>query len=568
VITLTGSEKFSKKELEALVDKIKAIVYARVSTDMQVDNYSLETQVERCSELAFQKGIKEEEIVVLVEDGESGDNPNRPMINYAIFLLEYGIGDHIIFLHPNRMSRFLNLQTQLSNRIWALGKDFWFVEFDFDKSNPESMLNFNIQGSIAEYNKQKILADTKRGRVAKVKSGLIPGMNRLYGYTYDKELDTLVVNEEEKEVYLKIVDMFLNKNYSCSKIARELSLRNIRPAISDRWYQVTISRMLKNESYTGNYYYGKTKVVNYPDGTKKQEPQPREEWRTIPIPAYITMETYDKIMARMKGLAKRQSGRPTDDYLLRGMVKCGRCGNVATSGVTSKTNTRLIKYYTCTKKAVKFYHVGTGEHDTVCKGRNWRVDIVDKYVWDYVISIINNPKEFIEKLLEKQTDTHQVDDLLKQKNKLASILKEKQIARDRYTEMYVAGIIKSLKDVEDKVLAVDKQIEDIKEEMNELEQSLSAVLHESNDVDLIQDTLQKLQKIDLESMDIKDKRQIVQLFVKKVVLHENSKVDVYMHFSKDIILDLDSGKKHKNVIPSQVYGRLPQSIYTHLSGLL
>jgi DNA invertase Pin-like site-specific DNA recombinase len=100
-----------------LVTKIKAIIYARVSTDGQVDNYSIESQVERCKDMAQNKGIKEDEIIMLVEDGESGDNPNRPMINYALFLLEYGVGDHVIFLHPNRMSRFLHLQTQLSNRI-------------------------------------------------------------------------------------------------------------------------------------------------------------------------------------------------------------------------------------------------------------------------------------------------------------------------------------------------------------------------------------------------------------------------------------------------------------------
>jgi DNA invertase Pin-like site-specific DNA recombinase len=129
------------------------------------------------------------------------------------------------------------------------------------------MLNFNIQGSIAEYNKAKILADTKRGRITKVKNGLIPGLKRIYGYTYDTEIDTLIENEVEKEVYLKMVDMLLNKNYSCSKIARELSLRNVHAPSGDRWYQTTISRILKNEAYTGNYYYGKTQVVKNQDGT-------------------------------------------------------------------------------------------------------------------------------------------------------------------------------------------------------------------------------------------------------------------------------------------------------------
>ena len=72
-----------------------------------------------------------------------------------MFLLEYGIGDYVIFLHPDRMSRLLHLQSQVSNRIWGLGKDLLFVEFDLDKSNPESMLNFNIQGQLLNITKPK-----------------------------------------------------------------------------------------------------------------------------------------------------------------------------------------------------------------------------------------------------------------------------------------------------------------------------------------------------------------------------------------------------------------------------
>ncbi|MFB5758892.1 recombinase family protein [Paenibacillus medicaginis] len=558
--TLTGSEKLNKQELQALVGQIKALVYARVSTDGQVDNYSIESQIERCIDFGKQKDIEENEMLVLVEDGESGDNPNRPMINYALFLLEYGIGDHVIFLHPNRMSRFLNLQTQLSNRIWALGKDFWFVEFDFDKSNPESMLNFNIQGSIAEYNKAKILADTKRGRITKVKNGKIPGLNRIYGYTYDTEIDTLVVNEEEKAVYLKMVDMLLNKNYSCSKIARELSLRNIAAPSSDRWYQTTVSRILKNETYTGNYYFGKTQVIKNLDGTKQQVAQSRDEWRTIPVLAYISQETYKHILSKLKILNKKTSGRPTENYLLRGIVRCGRCGGAVSSGVTSKTKSGLIKYYACQNKAKKSFAVGTGESNLICRGRNWRVDYVDKFMWDYVLNIIKKPEEFIEKIIQRQADTHQSDELLKQKSALEKTLREKEGSRDRYTEMYAGGIIKTMKDLEDKVLVVDRQINDLKDELSIIEQSLSAVLHDKNDIQLIQETLKRYEYIITEDqIDIEDKRLLLGIFIKKVVLNDDNKVEIYLNFKGNEKGGLNH--THKNIISGQGDGGSEKPVY-------
>ncbi|MET3209610.1 UNVERIFIED_CONTAM: site-specific DNA recombinase [Paenibacillus sp. PvR008] len=561
LISLTGSEKFTKTELEALVIKIKALIYARVSTDGQVDNYSIESQVERCMDLAKQKGINEDEVVVLVEDGESGDNPNRPMINYALFLLEYGIGDHMIFLHPNRMSRFLHLQTQLSNRIWGMGKDFWFVEFEFDKSSPESMLNFNIQGSIAEYNKAKILADTKRGRVTKVKNGLIPGLNRIYGYTYDTELDTLIENPEEKEIFLRMVDMLLHKDYSCSRIAEELCLRNVSAPKGSRWYQTTISRIFKNETYTGNFYFGKSKVIRNADGTKKQVPQPREEWRRIPVPSYITIETYNKIQNKIKNLSKHKSGRPSDDYLLRGICRCGRCGGAVSSGITTKIKSGILKYYTCQHKAIKSFEVGTGLPNTICKGRNWRVDYVDKIVWEYVKNIISNPTDFFERIVKQQSENSNSNELLTQKKKLEKSLQEKEATRERYTEMYAAGIIK-MKDLEDKISAVDVQTKDIKEDLKTIDQNLSSVLHKQNHVELVQKSLRSFKYLlDKDHIDMETKRSVTRLFVKKVVLGEDNKINIYLHLDFVDWGGNESINTHLNTISRQIHGGSEKSIY-------
>ncbi|MCM3257140.1 recombinase family protein [Paenibacillus lautus] len=552
--TLKGSEKFNKEQLEALITKIKAIVYARVSSDGQVEKYSIDSQIELCVALAKQNGIGEDELVVLIEDGESGDNPNRPMINYVCFLLEYGIGDYVIFLHPDRMSRLLHLQGQISNRIWGLGKDMWFVEFDLDKSNPESMLNFNIQGSIAEYNKAKILANTKRGRITKIKSGKIPGINRIYGYTFDTENDTLVVNEKEKAVYLKMVEMLLVKEYSVSQIARELSLLNFPAPLGGKWYQATVSRILRNETYKGTYYHGKTQVVKNPDGTKKQVPQPREEWRQIDVPSFITEGIYKQILSKLEDLNTKKTGRPSGDYLLRGIARCGRCGGAVSSGVTTRTKTGILKYYTCQRKAKKSFEVGTGISNILCRGRNWRVDIVDEFIWKYVLGILSNPKMFIEKVIEKQADTQNSEVLYGKKKSLLKMIKDKEGERDRYTEMYAAGIIKNLKDVEDKVHAVDKQIEELKEELLFIEKGLTAALGEKDNADLIMQTLRAYEHIvNSKHLTIEDKRKITGVFIERVTLNEGTKIEIKLNFSKKKYEKM-SDNKHEKVIACQSHG--------------
>lgn len=533
MITLSGSQKLNKQELAALIGIIRAIVYARVSTDGQVEKYSLESQIELCVNLAKSKGISEDEIIVLIEDGESGDNPNRPMINYLIFLLQYGIGDHAIFLHPDRMSRHLHLQTEVSHKIWGAGKDFWFVEFDFDKENPESMLNFNIQGSISEYNKAKILANTKRGRITKVRKGLIPGLNRIYGYTFDKEQDILVENEEEKAVYLMMVDLLLNHDYSCPEIAEYLAENDIASPKGDKWYATTITRILKNETYTGIYYYGKTRVVTT-NGEKKQVPVPRNEWYSISIPPYISKETHSKILRRIKELRNIGSGRPSTN-LLKGIAICGRCGRTVNSGGASKIKDKILKYYACSQNAKKAYKVGTGESNKTCRGKTWRVDLVDEKIWSYIIEILKNPQKFIEAIIKKQNDTNEREELLKNKEKYEQLIQSKKTEHERYTEMYAKGYIKTLQELDAKLAKVDKQIESLEDEISIINNKLKFTNEQHDSLELIKKTLSDYNSIIASSeLEVEEKRKLIRTLLKKVVLHDDNTLDLYFTFGENI----------------------------------
>lgn len=534
MIILSGSQKLNKQELAALIGLIRAIVYARVSTDGQVEKYSLESQIEMGVNLAKSKGISEDAIIVLIEDGEAGDNPNRPMINYLIFLLQYGIGDHAIFLHPNRMSRELHQQTETAHKIWGAGKDFWFVEFDFDKSSPESILNFNIQGSISEYNKAKILADTKRGRLTKVRKGKIPGLNRIYGYTFDTTEDILVENEEEKAVFLMMVDLLLNHDYSCPKIAEYLAENDIAPPKGDKWYATTVTRILKSETYTGTYYYGKTRVVTT-NGKKTQVPVPKSEWHCISIPQYISKETHSKILKRIKELRNSGSGRPSTN-LLKGIAICGRCGHTVNSGGASKIKDKILKYYACSQNAKKSYKVGTGESNKTCRGKTWRVDLVDEIIWGHITEILRNPDRFIEVIIEKQTDASEREELMKGKEKYEQLKHSKITERDRYTEMYARGYIKTLQELDEKLAKVDKQIESLEDEINVINSRLRFVHEQHDELNLLKATLSKYNLIiSSAELDVEDKRKIVKTLLKKVVLHDDNTLDLYLTLAPGII---------------------------------
>ncbi|RPK31724.1 hypothetical protein EDO6_02351 [Paenibacillus xylanexedens] len=558
MIVLRDHQKLNVTQISALIGKIRAIVYTRVSSDIQVDNYSLDTQIDICVNEAKEKfDINRDEIIVLREEAESGDNPNRPMLNYIFFLLGKGLGSKVIFLHPNRLSRHLHLQQDVTHKIWELGCDLHFVEFDLQKGNAESMLNYNIQGSISQYNKAKILADTKRGRNAMVANNKIPGMNRIYGYTYDKELDTLVENPIEKERYLLMVKMILEGS-SCSEIARVLSSKRFAAPKGGDWYQVTISRILRNPAYKGTFYYGKTETIQVL-GKKKKVSKPKEEWTMISVPEYIDEVTFEKVQKVLDDNVKfhKNKGKPTQDYLLRNLVRCGRCGASVSSGTTTKTKYGLLKYYTCTRKTTKSYNVESGKPNVSCRGANWRVDMIDNLVWGEFTTIVNNPQHLVDKLLERVSDTAKVDELHKSKDILVKSLKEKERLKERYIDLYAEGIIKSKEELSLKIAPIEIEISDLNKELSAISENLKMSQHQDDSALLAANILEKFKKIIQTNLTIEDKRRLIYNFIDSVVLHDDKRIEIVYKISPHKELpDNESLVKLQGSLDSrQVHGR-------------
>ncbi|GMA61436.1 recombinase family protein [Alicyclobacillus fastidiosus] len=399
--------EYSKQELTHLMTSIKAVIYARVSTQDQAKHgYSLESQIARSLELLETKyEIADEDVLAVVEQGEMGDDPNRPALNQALWLVEQGVGNKFVVLHPDRLARDLKLQLFITERIWNAGCEIVFVEMDVDPNNPESLLLYNIQGAIAQYNKAKILANSKRGRRAKVMNGKIPGVRRIYGYCFDKANDTLVVNEVERDVYLMMVDWILRgkdgRQMTLTSVARELSLLGIPAPSGDKWYQATVSRIVKNPVYTGTFYYGKTECRQRA-GRKEIVRRPAHEWQSVPVPAYIDEKTFHQLQERISLLGRRNRGaKPKAPYLLKGLVRCGRCGAAVVAGAPSRdkqTGEPIYRYYACSGKGRKIFEVGTGRQVHACAGRNWRQDVVDDYVWRFVCSCLAEARSALEQI--------------------------------------------------------------------------------------------------------------------------------------------------------------------------
>jgi hypothetical protein len=382
--------------------------------------------------------------------------------------------------------------------------------------------------SIAQYNKAKILANTKRGRRAMVANNKIPGMNRLYGYTYDKELHTLVENPKEKEGYLIMIKMIL-KGETCSAIARYLSVNNYCAPKGDKWYEATISRILNNETYKGIYYYGKTEVMQV-NGEKIQVPKPRDEWKEITIPQFIDDSTFEKVRKCLEGNIK-QSGRPSEGYLLKGVVRCGRCGAAVSGGVASVTQSGTHRYYTCTLKTRKAYTVGTGESNKVCLGRNWRTDIIDSIVWNELSKLIVNPEILIDKLLERLSDKSKIDEMVTRRTSITKEITEKEKSKERYIDLYANGFIKSKEELSSKLQLIEINLEQLKQELSAFNENLHLDREQNDNMPLELTVVEKYRKIINNELKMVDMRKIVGIIVDKIVLYDHKYIEIFYNFT-------------------------------------
>ncbi|PRS62877.1 resolvase [Bacillus pumilus] len=571
MITLKSDETLSIDRIMSLIGKINGIIYARVSTADQANKgYSIESQIDRCVERAKKKfGYKESELITLIEPGGMGDDPNRPALNNVLYLLEKGLGKKLFILHPDRLTRDNTLQGVISRKIWGMGVDIEFIEFEVNPNDPESMLMYNIQGSIAQYTKAKIHANSKRGRIAKAKKGQFPGFKRLYGYKFNTETDLPEYNDEEKEVLLEIVDLFLNKDMSTNEIAKYLSKKGVPAPNGKTWYQSTISRMIQNEDYTGDFYYGKSKVVQL-NGKKKQIPTPKEEWILIKIPPLWDHVTREKIIEKLKENFKGRS-RKSRDYLLKNKARCGRCGGSCGSGITSKTKAGVYKYYSCRNKNMKGYINGEAVHK--CVGKNWRVDIVDEVFWKWFKKQLAEPEEFIKNFVSESLEESNLNDHIKKINKYKKQLEDVDKEISNYVILFGKGKIN-----EDMFDNLTNPLEEQKNFINNELEILEALVQSKNDqIDeqkKFAEYLKSFSEMLTEDCSMEEKRKFLDFFIERVTLYDDDHLEIIWRgkgvesvniFDK---AENNSGNRHKKEIHRQTYGGQTARIHSHSCWLL
>jgi DNA invertase Pin-like site-specific DNA recombinase len=284
-------------------------------------------------------------ILEVIDDGRTATNFDRKGIQKVLNLAETGKIQCLLVKDFSRFSRqHIATGDYLEQKFPMWGLRFISVNDGYDSENYSGItggIDVAFKNLIYELYSRDISEKVRSSTITAIKSGKYAISFAPYGYRKSpKDKHKLIINNAESEVVRRIFDLAEN-GYKPAEICRIFNSEHI-PTASKKspkknskndfpkernsiWVGSMVSKILKNEVYTGKLIFGKTKRKII--GDKKSERLRRENWTIIPdiLPIIITQEQFDRVQL----LSKRRENQGTkkkSNSLFSDKIKCGICG--------------------------------------------------------------------------------------------------------------------------------------------------------------------------------------------------------------------------------------------------
>jgi site-specific DNA recombinase len=308
----------------------KAVLYARVSSDLQRKEKTIESQL---AELRKQIARAGDELVhSYVDDGYSGAQLDRPAMNELRDDLKGNLFDTVYILNTDRIARDVTYQNIIIGEMLRYGKQIIINGKDY-VDNPENKFTLTVLGAVSELERAKLIERTSRGKQHRLNQGRLLGLgSRTFGYRYNRKTPDAVpsyeINDDEAKIVRHIFETYAKGEIGIRTIANSLK------GVSNRnnLVQTNVKHILKNEMYTGTRYFNTMTVLKTGDPLVKKQSKKvvrtdRDAWIGIKVPAIIDRKLFDRVQAMLEKNRTLWRNKARS-YLLSGMVWCDNCGSV------------------------------------------------------------------------------------------------------------------------------------------------------------------------------------------------------------------------------------------------
>lgn len=394
----------------------RAACYARVSTDKQRDENTIDTQLHEMRAEIEKDGNVLIEDCIYKDEGWSGaflERPDLDRLRQDAKENKFGI---LYVFDRGRLSRIFLHQEIVLEEFQKYGIEFKSLH-DINGITHEEQLMGKVMGIFAEYERTKISERFRLGKLNKVRNGNLLGYNPAYGYDYvpvkgkglNKKNGYFVINKQEAEVVRMIFDWVGNEGVSLKEVIRRLYNLGIPPKKQRRpnWTKGPVSRLLINETYIGKHYYYKKEAIvpKNPMGSSarkykqkhtnktSRKARDRSEWLMVKAPRIIDDELFERAQQQLKLSSKYNPRNKVHPYLLSGLIYCA-CGERRVGdGPDGK------KYYRCTARLHTF------PLPNPCGLGGVNVSVLDAVCWQKISTLLTDPKlveEQVKRYLQKQ----------------------------------------------------------------------------------------------------------------------------------------------------------------------
>lgn len=517
-----------KKDLQIMkrLQPIRAAIYARVSSQKQKDEDTIESQIDALKHYAEENNYSVDSKHIFVDNGVSGTVLQRPALEELRDMIRFETIEAILVYAPDRLSRNYTHQLVLLEDFRKRGVKTVFLKNPPVEGNPEAKMLQHMQGIFAEYERALFLDRSRRGRIYKAKQGDLSSIPKFpFGYQRVKVggRTTVVILEEEANVVKEIYRLYIHEACSLNEVARKITESGIKPRMGGaKWDMSTIRDILKNPTYLGAAHYGKTEKCEgksdlirkhgskiYSKAKYAKKDRPKEEWIAISVPQIISHSDFEQAQVKLKknkDLSPRNTKHPA---LLQGLITCGLCGQPFYKRIR-RNGDKSIGYYYCR---------GDGRRYKKCSNKLIRQQETDELVFKEVLHLLKTPA-LIEKEISRRIEKAANPEELTKRE----IISKKELAKlsyeqDRLLDAYQSGVI-DLKELKKRNFGIDARRRDLEKDIH----GLQALKLQTKNIEFASMFAGILKKVEtkMNELSFEEKRKLIRLLVDQVIVNEDT----------------------------------------------
>lgn len=479
---------------------MRVALYCRISTDEDLQRYSLNNQEASLRRYAEERGW---EIADVFVDRISGSKDKRPGLNKLLDTLANGDADAVAVTEQDRLSRLDEIPWAILKQTFRdLGTKFFTLSGEVDFHNEDDEFSADIMALIDRRRRKTIVRQMVRGRAGAAKRGEWLGRLPL-GYHRSPVTKHLEPHEVDAQHVKRIFELFGRGRMGSLRIAALM-----RDLIPNRHVdQGFIVHVLRNPVYVGDIAIKVGGESIYVEAAHK------------PIVSRGLWEACNRLMDT-RGAENKRARLESSVGLVAGMVYCSECGHLLSPTTAIKqVREQVMRYHYY--RHIRSHRNGTLPDGRPCRAAH-RTEKVDADVREQLARIATSPTA-MHQLVHHLTDGKAVEQLEVAQRALVEQISSLNKRQERLLQLFLSGDWdRSRLNAEKRRL--DQSVATLQSEIRELQARLRFARSEAVSIDLMAEAFAVA--ADLESLPFTEQQAVVRGLVERVEIGADGRAKV------------------------------------------